>query len=493
MNFNLIAAILSTMSLTAGAALTAPFLLAVYYEEPMGGADFLLVMFICLVLSFELKRRGRYIDTETTTLSVREGIAITGLGWILMSLLGMLPYLFSGYMSPLDCFVESVSGFSGTGATVIEDVEALPRSILLWRSLTNWIGGLGIIVIFMAILPQMGRGAMYMFRAESSGPTKDRQLPRIKDNAKALFLIYVVFTASCAIVYMLCGLGWFSALNHALTTIATGGFSIYNDGITVYANPALEFCMAFFMIISSASFAMYVVAWRQGVHVIWQNTEFRVYLMVVAGASALIALDLYVEMGLESWDVSTWDVVRYAMFHVASISSTTAFVTYDFDVWPAFSKCILLLLMFMGGCAGSTSGGLKISRMVLLVKMVQSVVWQKLHPQIVYQVRMNGRVVPEEVLFSVARFFFAYMMVDMAFATVLIFDGVSMTEAVNVAVSTLGSVGPGFGLEGAMSTYALLSPTSKVFACVVMFLGRLEIFTVVALFTPEFWSRKKGW
>ena len=488
MNFNLIAAILSTMSLTAGAALAAPFLLAVYYGEPMGGADFLLVMLICLIISFEFKRRGKNLNPETTSLVVREGIAITGLGWILMSLLGMLPYLFSGYMTPLDCFVESVSGFSGTGATVIEDVEVLPRSMLLWRSLTNWIGGLGIIVIFMAILPQMGRSAMYMFRAESSGPTKDRQLPRIRDNAKALFLIYVSFTAACVLAYMLCGLGWFSALNHGLTTIATGGFSIYNDGINVYNNPALEICMVFFMLLSSGSFAMYVVAWRKGWHVIRQNTEFRVYLILNVAAVLFIISDLLIEMGM-----GVLDALRYTIFHVASISSTTAFVTYDFDSWPAFSKGILLLLMFMGGCAGSTAGGLKISRMVLLVKMLHSIVQQKLHPQMVYQVKMNGQVVPEDVLFSAARFFFAYVMVDIIFAAFMIFDGIPMVEAVSVAVSTLGSVGPGFGLEGAMSTYALLPPASKAFACIVMFLGRLEIFTVIALFTPEFWRRRKGW
>lgn len=488
MNFNLIAAVLSTMSLTAGASLLAPFLLAVYYREPMGGADFLLVMLLCLILSFELKRRGRSFDPETTTLNVREGIAVTGLGWIMISLLGMLPYLFSGYMTPLDCFVESVSGFSGTGATVIEDIEALPRSILLWRSLTAWIGGLGIIVIFMAILPQMGRGAMYMFRAESSGPTKDRQLPKIRDNAKALFFIYMAITALCTVVYMVCGMSWFSALNHALSTVATGGFSIYNDGIAVYDNPALELCMIFFMIVSSGSFAMYVVALRKGGQVIWQNTEFRIYLLLMATASVFIVIDLWVEMGM-----GLLEGIRYTAFHVASIASTTAFVTYDFDGWPAFSKGIMLLLMFMGGCAGSTSGGLKISRMVLLVKLIQSIAWQKLHPQIVYRVKMNGRVVPDEVLFSVARFFFAYMMVDVLFATVMILDGIPLREAVSVAVSTMGSVGPGFGLEGALSSYALLPPLSKAFACVVMFLGRLEIFTVIALFTPEFWSRRKGW
>ncbi len=488
MNFNLIAAVLSTMSLTAGAALAAPLFLAVYYREPVGSADFLLVMLICLIISYEFRLRGRKFNPETTVLNVREGIAITGLGWLMMSVLGMLPYLFSGYMTPLDCFVESVSGFSGTGATVIEDLEILPRSILLWRSLTAWIGGLGIIVIFMAILPQMGRGAMYMFRAESSGPTKDRQLPKIRDNAKALFLIYVAITSLCALVYMLCGMSWFSALNHALSTVATGGFSIYNDGIAVYDNPALEICMIFFMVISSGSFAMYVVAWRKGSQVIWQNTEFRTYLMLLAVATMLIVVDLWVEMGM-----GILEGLRYTAFHVASISSTTAFVTYDFDAWPGFSKGILLLLMFMGGCAGSTSGGLKISRMVLLVKLIQSVVWQKIHPQIVYRAKMNGRVIPDEVLISVARFFFAYMMVEILFAVVMLLDGIPLMEAVSMAVSTLGSIGPGFGLEGALSTYALLPPVSKAFACLVMFLGRLEIFTVIALFTPEFWSRRKGW
>lgn len=487
MNFNLIAAVLSTMSLTAGATLAAPLLMAVFSGEHLGGAVFLLVMLLCLIISFELKRRGKNLDPETTTLTVREGIAVTGLGWIMMSFLGMLPYLFMGEMTPLDSFVESVSGFSGTGATVLEDVEALPRSVLLWRSLTNWIGGLGIIVIFMAILPQMGRGAMYMFRAESTGPTQDRQLPRIRDNAKALLFIYISFTTAAALAYAVCGMDWFSAWNHALTTIATGGFSIYNDGVAVYQNPALEFCMVFFMLLSSGSFAMYVLARQKGWRIILQNTEFRVYLWVNLAAVVLILGDLLIEL-----DVGILEGLRYTVFHVASISSTTAFVTTDFAEWPAFSKGILLLLMFMGGCAGSTAGGLKISRMVLLVKMLHTIVWQKIHPQMIYQAKMNGRVVPDEVLFSVARFFFAYMMVDVAFAAVMIFDGIPMVEAVSVAVSTLGSVGPGFGIEGAMSTYALLPPVSKAAACMVMFLGRLEIFIVIALFTPEFW-RKKQW
>ncbi len=486
MNFKLIIYVLSTMSLTAGAALVPPLILAKYYGEPTGGADFLVSILICLLVSFELRSSGEINEDDVP--SLREGIAITGLGWLMLSVLGMLPYFLSGYMQPLDCFVESVSGFTGTGATVVEDLDIFPRSILLWRSLTNWIGGLGIIVIFMAILPQMKRGAMYMFQAEATGPTKDRQLPQIRNNAKALFGIYVFFTGSCMCAYMLFGLGWFEALNHALSTIATGGFSIYNDGVNFYHNPGLEFCMVFFMILSSGSFSMYLLAFRNGTWVIWKNTEFRVFLMILGTATVLIVVDLLIEMEMD------WlEALRYTVFHVASLSSTTAFVTYDFASWPGFSRGILLILMFIGGCAGSTSGGLKVSRVVLLLKMVESIVWQKLHPQIIYHVKLNGRPVPDEVLYSAGRFFFAYLMIDILFAIWMTFDGVPFVEAVSVAISTMGNVGPGFGLDGAMSTYALLPTFSKVGACIVMILGRLEIFTVIALLMPEFWRRSKGW
>ena len=481
MNYGLVSGLLGTMALFTGLTMGAPLLTAVFLGEAKEKAIFLTALFITLIVAYELRRKSL-----EGNLSVRDGIAVTGLGWIMVSLLGMMPYLLSGFFTPLSAFVESVSGFSGTGATVLSDVEALPRSLLLWRSFTNWIGGLGIVVIFMAILPQMGKGALNMFRAESGD--KGRQMPRVRDHAKALFTIYITFTTLCALSFFLAGMEPFAAINYALSTMGTGGFAIHNDGLLVYDNIFLETAVIFFMILASGSFAMYFAAWQKGPSAILRDTEFTVFLSVLIVSSALIVADIVMEMHL-----SFSDALRRATFHVASIASTTAFVTDDFDAWPAFSKVILLLLMFMGGCAGSTSGGMKVSRVILLVKMIHYTVMQKLHPQILGGVRMNGKIIPDEALFAAARFFFAYLLVDIAFAMVMIIDGVDMEEAVSVAVSTLGSVGPGFGLAGAMSTYELLPPLSKLGACAVMFLGRLEIFTVVALFTPEFWNRRRGW
>ena len=485
MNFNTIATVLGTMAFVTGSAMLIPLVTAIVYGENEGIAVFALTAFLSLTVAFELKSNSRAKDNS---LAVREGVAITGLGWLMVSLLGMLPYLLGGYLGLLDSFTESVSGFTGTGATVINDVEILPRSLLLWRSLTNWIGGLGIIVIFMAILPQMGQGAMHIFRAESTTAGANRQFPRIRDNALALFSIYLSLTSVCAGIFVLCGLMPWSAINHALTTIATGGFSIYNNGIIGYNNPALEMWLSFFMLISSVSFTLYLMALRHGKKILFASTELRFYLAIVVTASILISADLVAEMNL-----SVAEACRYAIFQVTSISSTTAFVTYDFDLWPSFTKGILIMLMFMGGCAGSTSGGLKIARVVLLGKLIKGILWQKMHPQMVYTVEMNGQKVPWEIMTAAGRFFFAYVMVDIMFAAVMIWDGIKMTDAVGVAVSTLASVGPGFGLAGAMSNYSLLPPLSKMFACVVMFLGRLEIFTVLALFSPEFWRRDKGW
>ena len=485
MNIFIVSSVLGTLVLAAGAAMFLPLALASALGENRAVAAFLVAMCLCLIVAFELKARG---TGDTDRLSVREGIAVTGLGWLLVSFLGMLPYVFGDYMNVLDAFTESVSGFSGTGATVLSDVEILPRSVLLWRSLTGWVGGLGIIVIFMAILPRAGRANLFLFRAESTGPTSERQLPQIRGQAKVLFFVYFVLTIACIVSYRLFGMDSFAAVNHALTTIATSGFSIYNDGVIGYDSFALEMCMAFFMIVSAANLALYFSVWQRGLKKLFADTQLKIYLIMLAAAMLLIFVDLAAEN-----DMSFFAAFRAAVFHVASISSTTAYVTHDFDGWPAFAKIILLLLMFVGGCAGSTAGGLKMSRAVLLFKLVESILQKKFHPQTDAFVTMNGQIVSDEVLRGVARYFFAYILVDICFALVMIIDGIPLDEAAAVSVATMGSIGPGFGLAGAMSTYELLPPMSKIAACFVMFLGRLEIFTVLVMFTPEFWRRKKGW
>ena len=487
MNRRITAGLLGYLTLFTGAAMLPSFFLAAVTEDAEGAAAFLLSIFLCIAVTFELERFGGLKGKDN--IGVRDGIAVTGLGWFLVSVLGTIPYLAGGYLNLIDSFVESFAGFSGTGATVFEDVEILPRSILLWRSLSNWVGGLGIVVIFMAILSQLGRGAMFILRAETTGPTKDRQMPRIRDNAKELFKIYVGLTVICAVSYYLCGLNSFAAVNHAMTTIATGGYGIYNDIVSVYGNAYLEYCMAFFMIISSGSFAMYAAALRNGGGVIWRNTEFKIYLWIVFITSLIIAVDLVFEM-----EMNPEMAVRGAIFHVASLSSTTGFVAYDFDTYPPISKACLMMTMFLGGCAGSTAGGLKVARIILLFKFISSIIKQKIHPQILNPVKLNGKVIDDSVVYGAAKFFFAVVIMDILFAFVMMFDGIEFTDAVSVSVSTMASVGPGFGIEGATSTYALLPPLSKLFACVFMFLSRLEIFTVLVLFTPTFWkSARDDW
>ena len=487
MNKRIVSGLLGYLTLFTGAAMLPPFILAAVTEEIGGAASFLLSIFLCVAVTFELERFGGLQGKDN--IGVRDGLAITGLGWLLVSILGTVPYVAGGYLNLIDSLTESFAGFSGTGATVFVDVEILPRSILLWRSLSNWVGGLGIVVIFMAILSQLGRGAMFILRAETTGPTKDRQMPRIRDNAKALFKIYVFLTIICAISYYMCGLNLFAAINHAMTTIATGGYGIYNSTVGEYGNIYLEYCMAFFMIISSGSFAMYAAAIRLGGGVILRNTEFKIYLWIVLITSAIIAADLFLEMHM-----NIEAAIRGAIFHVASLSSTTGFVAYDFDTYPPISKACLMMTMFLGGCAGSTAGGLKVARIILLLKFVSSIVKQKLHPQLINPVKLNGQVIDDSVVHNAAKFFFAVVVMDILFAFVMMFDGIDFVNSISVSVSTMASVGPGFGIEGATSTYALLPPLSKLFACLFMFLSRLEIFTVLVLFTPSFWkSASVGW
>ncbi|MBQ9442653.1 MAG: TrkH family potassium uptake protein [Selenomonadaceae bacterium] len=484
MDKRITAGLLGYLTLFVGAAMLPSFFLAAFNEEAGGAAAFLLSIFLCIAVTFELERFGGLKGKDN--IGVRDGIAVTALGWLLISILGMVPYLAGGYLNLIDSLVESFAGFSGTGATVFADVEILPKSILLWRSVSNWIGGLGIVVIFMALMSQFGRGAMFILRAETTGPTKDRQMPRIRDNAKALFKIYVGLTVICAAGYFLCGLDIFAAINHAMTTIATGGYGIYNSIVDEYGNSYLEYCMAFFMIISSGSFAMYAVAVNRGVKTIFDNAEFKVYLQIIFVAAMIISVDLVWEMHFHPEFA-----VRSAIFHVASLSSTTGFVAHDFDLYPPISKAVLLMTMFLGGCAGSTAGGLKVARIILLFKFISLIVKQKIHPQLINQVKLNGQIIDEPIVYGAAKYFFVVVVMDIIFAFVMMFDGIEFVDAVSVSVSTMASVGPGFGIEGATSTYALLPDFSKLAACIFMFLSRLEVFSVLVLFTPSFW--KANW
>ena len=481
MNYKVVVYMLGKISWACGCVMILPLGIAVWYGEASIGA-FAMAIGICLTVGELFILQGEAAKTEMTN---REGIAITSLGWIMVTFLSMVPYTAGGYAGVLDGIFESISGLSGTGATIMPDLEILPQSILLWRALTHWIGGLGIIVIFIALFPQIGRGMVHMFNAESTGPVSERSLPRIKEMAKALFYVYTAFTAAATAACLLCGMDVVTALEHAFSTIATGGFSPYNDSAAHFQNPVIEGVLAFFMLISSANFGMYVAAWHRGFHVIIHDTEFRTYLGIVAAASLGITLNLILQQG---WNGG--EAFRQAFFQAVSISSSTGFVSSDFDTWQSFSQFILLFLMFVGGCAGSTAGGLKVTRLLLLCHAVRVAVQETLHPRMVYHVRSNGEEFSSDVIYGVIRFFFVYMALDVLWSFLLIWDGIPVFDAIGVSVSTMGSCGPAFGLFGATCTYADMPSFSKSIVCLSMLMGRLESFTVLALLMPSFWKRR---
>ena len=460
-----------------------PFAMALFYgEDSITG--FVVALGLSASVGIVLQANGQ---ANTENLSIREGIAITGLGWGLATGLGMLPYVCGGYLNALDAVFESISGFTGTGATVFATLQGLPQSILFWRMMTHWFGGLGIIVIFIALLPQTGQSSVYMYNAETTGPTQDRVLPRLRDMTKALFQMYMMFTGLAAVVYMLCGLGPYDALTHAMSTIGAGGFSIYDESAMHFQNPAFEWSMTFFMIVAGGNFGLYYRIWQKGPGVIKRNSEFKAYMLILLTAMVLIFANL-----LYTMPYSPGEALRYAAFQVGSIS-TTGFVSADFDQWPAFSKGILLMLMISGGCAGSTAGGMKVARVVLLVKNAWAVVSQKLAPRQLIEVRMNGSRVSEETLLRVGQFFFLYIFFIVFWAFLLTWDGVEIFDAIGISVTTMGSVGPAFGIAGATCTYAGLSVFSKSILCVAMLLGRLEMFTLLVMLTPDFWQKGNRW
>lgn len=481
MEKTIVAKILSVMAIFFIGALILPLILSLIMEDIVGGAVFFLVLLIALVIAFELRNYSKKVNSAANV-NIKESIAVTVVGWLLLSLLGMLPYYLSGALSLIDSFVESVSGFASVGGSAALSVNAFTPAMLLWRSLTNWMGGLGIILLFMALIPQ--KGARFMIKAENA-VNSERQLPRMRDNAKALLTIYFVLTAVCSLVFILLGADIFSGINHAMTMIATGGFSVFDDGLAHYKNPQIEFAAAIFMITASISFSVYLSVVKRNFSTFFKSTEIRVFFVLIFIATAIISFDLFLHN-----NANFLTSLHLAFFHVSSLISTTAFVISDFDTWPPLSKGILLFLMFIGGSAGSTAGGLKIFRLVLLCKMVGVILRQRLHPYQIIDAKVNGKIVENEIFFAAGRFFFATILIDIIFAGFMILNGIDMDDAILVSITTMSSVGPGFGVEGAMSNYSLLPDFSKILAALVMILGRLEIFTVLVFFTRDFWKGK---
>jgi len=428
----------------------------------------LLTLGIGLILEFGFKT-AKEIERA-------DGFTIVGFTWLLITLLGALPYVFLG-LGFLDAFFEAMSGFTTTGATILKVVEELPRSALLWRSLTNWLGGMGVIALFVAILPRLGVGGSQLFDREFPGPLPERLRPRFTTTAKLLWTIYVAFTAAqIALLYFLARLPLFDSICISFSTLSTGGFAPTTASIAVaYANPLAEYIIMVFMFLGGMSFIIHYQVLRRNWKAI-KDDEFRLYLIILAVAIFLLILS----QGLNSY--------REGMFQAISIMTTTGFVTADFGSWHTGARMVLLALMFIGACGGSTGGGIKVVRVLTLLKHTRVMMRKAISPKAVIPLKYNHKPLSEGIVRDIISFVFLYILVAVAASVVLGFLGLDLETSISAVAASLGNVGPGLGGVGPSANYALLPSAAKVILIICMWLGRLELFTVFMIFSPRYWK-----
>jgi trk system potassium uptake protein TrkH len=481
MRFSAILSVLGVILAAVGSLMLFAVPFSLYY----GGTDLqaiLLSSLISVLVGFFLWFFFRVGETE---LRVREGFAIVTIGWVVVSVFGSLPFLLSGTIpSFTDAYFETMSGFTTTGATILTDIEVLPKGILFWRSLTQWIGGLGIILLSVAILPFLGVGGMQLFQAEVPGLTVEKLTPRISQTARILWLIYLGLTIAETALLMLGGLSLYDAINHALTTLSTGGFSTKNASIAHFQSAYVDSVIILFMFLAGANFALHYRALRGDLRSYFKNNEFVLYAILIT------LVTLIVLMGISS-DVmgGAGDRVRAALFQVVSITTTTGFITADYELWVPAVQLILLLMMFNGGSAGSTAGGIKIVRILVLLRTGLNQMKALIHPKAVFPVRLNGRAVDQEIIIDILGFLMIYITIFVAATIVMAALGMDLVSSAGAVAATLGNIGPGLGSVGAIDNYAHVPLTGKWVLSFLMLTGRLELFTVLLLLTPAFWKR----
>lgn len=429
----------------------------------------------------------------------KEGYLIVTLGWLTLSFTGTLPYLLTGCIASVsDAFFETISGYSTTGSTVLTDIESIPKGILFWRSATHWIGGMGIIVLTIAILPLLGIGGMQLFMAEAPGPSADKLHPRITDTAKRLWLIYVLLTFAEFFLLKIAGMTWFDALNHSMATVSTGGFSTKNASIAHWNNmPLVQYIIVFFMFVAGTNFILTYYALKGKLLKAIKNEEFKHYFFSIVTISLLITVIIifFKDPNLKSSIAHPMvlgkieSAFRHSLFSVVSVLTTTGFVTADFTMWNFFATAIFFSLFFVGGSAGSTSGGVKIVRHIVMLKSSFLEFKKSLHPNAIIPVRYDGRPVSQNIVFKILSFFVIYMLIFIVGTVILAFLGLDLKSALGACASSLGNIGPSIGSLSPVGNFAHLSLGAKWFCSFLMLIGRLELFTVLILLTPSFWRK----
>ncbi len=462
------------------ALLLLPALVALIYGEDCLWS-ILATVGIALTLGFALTLVSR---PNSHVIFAREGFVIAGLSWLALSAVGALPFVISGEIPHyVDAFFETVSGFTTTGASILTDVEAMSRGLLFWRSFTHWVGGMGVLVLIMAIVPSVSGRNMHVLRAEMPGPVIDKLLPRIRDTAKILYIIYLVMTAVLVILLLAGGMSLFDSLVHAFGTGGTGGFGIKADGIAGYS-PYLQWVLGIGMMLFGVNFNLYYLILAKQFKTALKSRELWLYLGIIAAATGIIV-----------WNVSPYfdtveETVRTAFFQVSSIITTTGFSTADFNLWPTLSKTVLLMLMFIGGCAGSTAGGLKVSRVQLLVSTVKRDLQRLLHPRAVSVIKMEGKRLDEAAISGASAYLVVYCLLFVVGLLLISTEPFSIETNFSAMASCLNNIGPGLDAVGPMSSYAAYSPFAKTVLSFAMLFGRLEIYPLLFVLIPSTWTKK---
>lgn len=421
---------------------------------------------------------------KNKNLRSRDGFAVVALCWVFLGMCGALPLWLSGYgYSYIDCVFETVSGFTTTGATILTDIEVLPKSILFWRSFTHWIGGMGILVLTMALIPQMGGRALYLLRAESTGPSPDKLVPRISKSAKTLYAIYIVLSLLMVVALMCCGMNIYDAFIHMFSTAGTGGFSDYNSSVGYFDSASIDIVIGVFMLLFSLNFTIFYRLMNKEWLAPIRSTETRVFLGIVAGSTIAVALNIH------SMYPHFLTALRHSFFQVSSIISTTGFSTQDFDLWPQFSRILLIMLMVIGGCAGSTAGGIKVIRLIILCKSAGREVRNVVHPRGVHVIKLDKRALDEDISASVSVFFFTYIGLMLMAILLVSINGLDFESTVTSVVACITNTGPGLSIVGPIGNYSTLSPLSKIVLTACMLIGRLDIYPILMFFSAAAWKK----
>lgn len=479
MNYRIVVNILGKVFVLEAALMIPSVIVSIIYGEG-DLSSFLITMVILAAMGglFML------VKPRKKKLLARDGMMVVSLAWVSLALFGGLPFYFNGAIpSYVDCIFESISGFTTTGSSILTDVEALPKGLLFWRSFTHWFGGMGVLVFFLALLPSMSGSTLHILRAESPGPAPGKLVPKIKETSKILYAIYFVLTVICTLCLIFAGMPVYDSILHALGTAGTGGFGTKNNSIAYYNSPLIYNILSIFMLIFGVNFTLYFYIIRRNFTEVKKNTELKLFLMIVAGAVGIITFNT---RGIFH---SYWESFYQSLFQVSSLISTTGYTTYDYNNWPLLSKMVLIAVMFMGSCAGSTAGGIKQIRIAVMLKSVKRMVKKLIHPRSVIPIKVDGKNVEEEQVSNIGIFCFAHFLIFGIAILLVSLDNYDFETTFTAVLTALSNVGPAFGKAGPSGNFAFFSDFSKLVLSMCMLIGRLEIFPVLIMLNPKSWKK----